>query len=164
MIQAFKIISVTCLWCVTSIASAEVITGVVVGVTDGDTVTVLDAHNQQHKIRLAGIDAPERNQPFGQDSKKNLSDRAFQQPVTADCSKADRYGRLICKILVRGEDVNLLQVSEGLAWHYKKYQSEQSPEDRRLYASAEEDTRASKRGLWQETNALAPWEWRQRKR
>lgn len=164
MIQAFKIILVTCLWCVTSIASAEVITSVVVGVTDGDTVTLLDAHNQQHKIRLAGIDAPERNQPFGQVSKKNLSDLAFQQTVTADCIKTDRYGRLICKILVRGEDANLLQARAGLAWHYKKYESEQSIDDRRLYALAEEDARASKRGLWQETNALAPWEWRQRKR
>lgn len=164
VIQAFKIIMMTCLCCVTPIGSAEVITGVVVGVTDGDTVTLLDAHNQQHKIRLEGIDAPEKNQPYGQASKKNLSDLAFQQTVNADCSKADLYGRLICKILVRGEDVNLVQVSDGLAWHYKKYQSEQSLDDRQLYALAENGARATKSGLWQEPNALAPWEWRHRKR
>jgi endonuclease YncB( thermonuclease family) len=164
VVKALKIILLTCLFGVSSIASAEVITGIVVGITDGDTVTLLDAQNQQHKIRLAGIDAPEKNQPYGQASKKNLSDLAYQQTINADCSKADRYGRLICRLLVRGKDVNLVQVSDGFAWHYKKYESEQSIDDRRLYASAEEGARAAKRGLWQEPNAQAPWEWRHRKR
>lgn len=93
---------------------AGTIEGRVVGVTDGDTVTVLDAEKLQHKIRLSGIDAPEKMQPFGQRSKESLSDLVFDKIVMVDTDKKDRYGREVGKILVNGVDANLVQVTRGV--------------------------------------------------
>ena len=76
--------------------------GRVVRIADGDTITVLDGINAQHRIRLQGIDAPESNQPFGTQSKKNLSDMIFDREVTVEYEKADQYGRLVAKILLDG--------------------------------------------------------------
>jgi len=145
-------------------ANAETITGRVVGVADGDTITVLDARQVQHKIRLAGIDAPEKKQPFGNRSKESLSQLAFGKTVDVETIKRDRYGRQIGKVLVNGQDVNLLQVERGMAWFYRQYQREQSPNDRRLYEAAEDAAKANKRGLWQDSAPVAPWESRRPKR
>src|SRR5713226_3005499 len=105
----------------------ETFSGRVVGVTDGDTITVLDSNKAQHKIRLAGIDAPENNQAFGQRSKQNLSRMVFGKEVTLDCGKEESYGRLVCKVMVDGDDSCLEQVKAGMAWHYKQFQDEQAP-------------------------------------
>lgn len=105
-------------------AYAEVLSGRVVGVTDGDTITVLDQTSTQFKVRLAGIDAPEKNQAFGQVSKKSLSDLVYNKQVTVDWQKQDRYGRIVGKVLVNGADANLEQVKRGLAWYFKKYKNE----------------------------------------
>ncbi len=120
---------------------------------DGDTITVLDANKVQHKIRLSGIDAPEKKQPFGNRSKESLSALAFDKTVNVETSKRDRYGRQIGKVLVDGRDVNLVQVERGMAWFYRQYQREQSPNDRRLYEAAEDAARADKRGLWRDAEA-----------
>jgi len=144
-------------------ANAETITGRVVGVADGDTITVLDADKVQHKIRLAGIDAPEKKQPFGNRSKESLSALAFDKTVNVETSKRDRYGRQIGKVLVNGRDVNLVQVERGMAWFYRQYQREQSPNDRRLYETAEDAAKAEKRGLWRDADPVAPWEFRRNK-
>jgi endonuclease YncB( thermonuclease family) len=143
---------------------ANTIVGRVVAVADGDTVTVLDATNTQCKIRLMGIDAPEKKMAFGQKSKAHLSDLVFNKLVTVEYSKRDKYGRTIGKILVDGIDANLEQVKAGLAWHYKQYQREQSEEDRAAYVLAEELARNESRGLWVDTNPTPPWEWRHTKR
>nr|MDP2190785.1 thermonuclease family protein [Rhodoferax sp.] len=140
--------------------NAETITGKVVGVADGDTITVLDADKVQHKIRLAGIDAPEKKQAFGNRSKESLSDLVFDKTVNVETSKRDRYGREIGKVLVNGQDVNLVQVERGMAWFYRQYQREQSPNDRRLYEAAEDAAKAGKRGLWRDTEPVPPWEFR----
>ena len=79
-------------------AHADTLTGRVVGVTDGDTKTVLDANRQQHKIRLGGIDAPEKAQPFGQRSKENLSRLVFNKEVRVDWTKRDNYSRIVGKV------------------------------------------------------------------
>ncbi len=144
-------------------AHAETITGRVVGVADGDTITVLDANKVQHKIRLSGIDATERKQPFGNRSKESLSELAFDKTVNVETSKRDRYGRQIGKVLVNGRDVNLVQVERGMAWFYRQYQREQSPNDRRLYEAAEDAARAGKRGLWRDADPVPPWEFRRNK-
>jgi len=144
-------------------ANAETITGLVVGVADGDTITVLDADKLQHKIRLAGIDAPEKKQAFGNRSKESLSALAFDKTVNVETSKRDRHGRQIGKVLVNGQDVNLMQVERGMAWFYRQYQREQSPNDRRLYAKAEDAARADKRGLWRDADPLPPWVFRHNK-
>lgn len=132
-------------------------------VADGDTITVLDAGNRQTRVRLQGIDAPESRQAFGQVSKQNLSDLVFDRHVVVEYEKTDRYGRTLGKVLVGGRDVNLEQVKAGLAWHYKYYQDEQSPADRRLYADAETDARAARRGLWSDSNPIPPWDFRRGK-
>ena len=143
-----------------ALGSATTITGKVVSVADGDTITALDAGKVQHKIRLGGIDAPEKAQPYGQTSKQSLSDLVFGKTVTVDTDKTDRYGREVGKVLVDGVDTNLEQVRRGLAWHYKAYQREQPPEDRLAYAAAETDAAAAHLGLWQDAVTVAPWEWR----
>jgi len=142
-------------------AYAETIFGRVVSIADGDTVTVLDATNTQWKVRLMGIDAPEKKMPFGQSSKENLSDLVFKKQVSVTYSKQDRYGRTVGKIIVNGIDANLEQIKAGMAWHYKQYQKEQSPDERESYADAEELARAERKGLWLDAEPTPPWEWRQ---
>ncbi|HEX7723882.1 MAG TPA: thermonuclease family protein [Pyrinomonadaceae bacterium] len=143
---------------------SQTLTGRVVRIADGDTVTVLDGTNTQHRIRLQGIDAPESHQAFGTKSKKNLSDMIFDKDVTVVYDKTDQYGRLVGKILLNGKDVNLEQVKAGMAWHYKEYEREQSPEDRELYARAEEEARSSRRGLWDDANPTEPGEFRRKEK
>jgi endonuclease YncB( thermonuclease family) len=139
---------------------AEILNGTVVGVADGDTVTVLDASRQQYKIRLMGIDAPEKKQAFGNKSKQALSDLVFNKQVSVEFNKTDKYGRTIGKILVDGLDANLEQVKKGMAWHYKQYQKEQSSVDRTAYAKAEELAKAEKLGLWFDPSPTPPWDFR----
>jgi len=141
-------------------SAADMLQGRVVGVSDGDTVTVLDTSHTQFKIRLMGIDAPEKKMPFGQKSKEHLSDLVFNKQVTVEYSKRDKYGRTVGKILVDGVDANLEQVKAGLAWHYKQYQKEQTPDDRTAYAQAEELARTAKAGLWLDAEPTPPWDWR----
>jgi endonuclease YncB( thermonuclease family) len=118
--------------------------GRVVGVQEGDKVTVLDSSNQDHRIRLQGIDAPEKGQAFGVRSGQNLSQAIFDRVVTIEWSKHDRYGRIVGKVSLDGRDVCLDQVRTGMAWHYKYYQDEQSLEDQKLYAEAEDSAGLSK--------------------
>jgi endonuclease YncB( thermonuclease family) len=139
-------------------------TGRVVGVADGDTVTVLGAGNVQHKVRLTGIDAPEKVQPFGSRSKQSLSDMVFNKTVTVETDKRDRYGRELGKVLVDGVDVNLEQIRRGMAWHYKAYQRDQSADDRQTYADTENEAKNHRRGLWVDADPLPPWEWRKSRR
>ncbi len=146
------------------VCQADTLRGRVVGVADGDTVTVLDAQKVQHKVRLSGIDAPERSQAFGQRSKEHLSDLVFGQTVEVDFNKTDRYGRLIGKIVVNGQDANLQQLHAGMAWHYKEYEREQPPEERRRYAQAEDDARDRGVGLWKDLKPVPPWEFRRAQR
>ena len=139
---------------------AGVLAGRVVGVTDGDTITVLDASNVQYKVRLAGIDAPERTQPFGQRAKERLAELLAGKAIEVETEKMDRYGRTVGKVHADGRDANLAMVVSGFAWHYKKYQEEQTPSDRMLYDSAEQDARAARRGLWADPAPIAPSDWR----
>ena len=128
------------------IAFANSLTGKVVKITDGDTLYVLDANYKDHKIRLAGIDAPERKQAYGLASRKHLASIVAGQQVAVEYQKRDRYGRIVGKIWVDGIDACLEQVKVGFAWHYKKYQHEQSLEDQRLYAEAENKAREGRLG------------------
>jgi len=137
-------------------AISQVFMGRVVRIADGDTITVLDGANAQHRIRLQGIDAPESHQAFGTQSKNSLSDMIFDREVTVEYDKIDQYGRIVGKILLDGKDVNLEQIKAGMAWHYKEYQREQSPTDRDLYAHAEDEARNARRGLWADADPVEP--------
>ena len=141
-------------------AHAETLTGKVVGVMDGDTIEVLDSNKTTHRIRLGGIDAPEKAQPFGARSKQHLSDQVFGKEVEVQSNKTDKYGRTVGKVIVGGKDANLEQVRAGLAWHYKEYQKEQSVADRVAYDTAETSARNQKSGLWIDARPMAPWQWR----
>lgn len=147
-------------WC--HAASADGINGRVVNVHDGDTITVLDATKTQHKIRLAGIDAPELGQAYGKASRDNLAQLVAGKQVGIEGSKYDRYGRLVGAVLLDGKDQNIRQLRAGLAWHFKKYQNEQTREEREAYAQAEESARAAGIGLWREKQPTPPWDWRAR--
>ena len=138
--------------------NAATITGRVVKVSDGDTITFLEG-TTQHKIRLMGIDAPEKAQPFGDKYKQTLSDAITGKTVEVDYNK-----RVVGKVLFRGQDMNLRQIELGMAWHYKQYEREQDVEDRSKYSQAEYLAQRDKVGLWSQGQAQAPWEWRKAKR
>lgn len=146
----------------TAFQPAEELSGRVVGVLDGDTIDVLRSDNTSVRIRFNGIDAPEKDQPYGQKSKAHLSGLVFNQTVRVEYSSTDRYGRILGDVFV-GETktalwVNKEMIDAGLAWHYKQYNS-----DDRL-ALAEDAARQAKRGLWAGPGPIAPWEWRRNKR
>jgi endonuclease YncB( thermonuclease family) len=138
--------------------------GRVVGVSDGDTVTVLVSERDQYKVRISGIDAPEKKQAFGQKAKAMMSDLVYGKDVVVEWSKRDRYGRTIGVVMVDGQDAGLTLLRAGLAWHYKQYQREQTPAQREQYGTAEETARAERVGLWADDDPMPPWEWRHNKR
>lgn len=152
------------LWLFQSAVRAEDYAGRIVGVIDGDTVDLLTDAKVLIRVRLSGIDAPEKKQAFGNVSKKALSDLAFDRRVVVVASKHDRFGRLIGKVMVAGVDANLQMVQFGLAWHFKKYEKEQAFEDRQRYAEAELKARARHVGLWTDKDPIAPWDFRHHKK
>lgn len=133
------------------------------GITDGDTLTLL-VDQQPRKIRVVGIDAPERRQPFGERSKQNLAALAFHKNAVAECPKKDRYKRDLCKVFVDGQDVGLKQITDGMAWWYRKYAHEQALTDRTAYERAEVMAREARVGLWVDAKPVPPWEWRKQGR
>jgi len=152
----FTFTTLTCL--------ADQLQGTIIKVTDGDTVNILTSDNQTHKIRLSGIDAPEKSQAFGNKSKQALADDIDGKTVTVDFNKRDKYQRIVGKVIFNGKDVNLSQIKRGLAWHYKKYENEQDVEDRSIYANAEYQAQRDKVGLWSDAKPMPPWEFRKFKR
>ena len=156
---------------IASATQASTLMGRVVGIADGDSITVLDKNLEQHKIRLQGIDAPERAQPFGNRSRENLSRLVFDKEVRVEWDKRDRYGRIVGKVWAQPDscptcamtlDVGHAQITVGLAWWYRKYAGEQLPEDRGAYEFSEQEARAKGVGLWSHLDSVPPWEWRRR--
>jgi micrococcal nuclease len=145
---------------ISTTAQDETIIGRVIGVHDGDTLTLLDHSKTQIKIRLAEIDAPESGQPYGSRSKQELSGLAFGRPATVQVQDIDRYGRTVGCITVDGVDVNAEMVRRGAAWVYRKYAKDQS-----LFA-IEKQARDARAGLWAlpEAEKMPPWEWRKMKK
>jgi endonuclease YncB( thermonuclease family) len=134
--------------------AAEFLEGRVVGVHDGDTVTLLIPGNKQVKIRLAQIDAPESDQAFGQRSKQSLSDMVFNKNIRVEKDTIDKYGRTVGTILVDGLDANREQVKRGMAWVYRQYLHDQS------LLQVEDEAQRAKAGLWSDSNPMPPWEYR----
>ena len=134
------------------------LSGKVVAISDGDTFTLLPASKKQVKVRLYGIDCPERKQDFGSVSKKFLSDLIFNKTVNVKEINIDRYGRTIGLVHIGSINVNEKLLSEGLAWHYLKYDKSKK------WDMLEEKARRKKIGLWANPKAIAPWVYRQSKR
>jgi endonuclease YncB( thermonuclease family) len=144
--------------------SSTVLAGKVVGIVDGDTIDVLDSDRNTHRVRLAGIDAPERHQAFGARSTQNLAALVRGSAVRVEWYKLDDWQRLVGKVLKNDQDICLEQVRAGFAWHFKRYEDEQSEADRRIYDAAEKDARSAKKGLWKDLIPLEPWLYRNRQR
>ena len=126
----------------------------VVGISDGDTFKVLYQENQEIKIRLGHIDAPEMGQPFGKSAKKFASNLCFGKEVKIVRQSKDRYQRIIAEVFIGKTNVNKEIVRAGYAWHFKKYSSDKE------YEKIENEARENKRGLWQDKTYIAPWAWR----
>lgn len=145
-------------------AEGAELAGMVVSVSDGDTITVLDADQRQHRVRLQAIDAPEKGQDHWRVSKQHLAGRVFSQRVTVEYSKSDRYGRLLGRVMRDGKDINLELLQVGAAWFYRQYANELPRDMQSDYAGAEMEAARDRRGLWRNASPLPPWEWRSRKR
>jgi len=126
----------------------------VVSVHDGDTLRAIDDGKAEQRIRLAGIDAPERGQPFGNVARDRLAALTMGKAVAVDVEDVDRYGRTVARLEADGLDVCRQMVADGLAWHFTRYS-----DDERL-AAAEREARAARRGLWRDPAPVAPWTWR----
>jgi endonuclease YncB( thermonuclease family) len=138
---------------------AETLTGRVVYITEGDTLT-LEVGRVQQRIRLAGIDAPERGQSFGSESQANLGRLAFQQTATADCRQRDSHGRRVCVVRVKGLDLGLQQIADGMAWWSRHEAGQQGRQMQQDYAQAETMARLRRFGLWRGNRPTPPWDWR----
>ena len=125
----------------------------VVKISDGDTITVLSG-KEQTKVRLYGIDAPEKKQDYGQKSKQFLASLIAGQVLEVEPKGKDRYKRTLGIIHHKGQDINAQMVLNGYAWAYVKYS--------RIYVDQEKTARENKRGLWQSSNPTPPWVWRRR--
>ena len=169
--QAKRLTLLALLLLLAACVQTETLHGRVVTVADGDTVTVIDEHQQKHRVRLQGIDAPEKAQPFGRKSKDNLSRLVLNKPVRVEWDHRDRYDRILGKIWVQPQscpscpltlDAGHAQLTVGLAWWYQAYADQQSAQDRGAYEFSEQEARAKRAGLWSQPNPVPPWEWRQR--
>ena len=157
LLLSFLLIFSVCTAC-----ASKILQGKVVSVADGDTITVLDAEKIQHKIRLQGIDAPEKAQAFGAKSKQALYEMVHGKTVQVSFEKSDKYGRILGKVLLDGQDICHQQIKAGLAWHYKKYQNQQPLADRDAYSASETAAKNEKLGLWSDPRPVAPWDFRKR--
>lgn len=135
--------------------AAEPLSGLVVGVVDGDTIT-LRGPGGPVTVRLASVDAPERHQAYGQAARQALADRVLQHPARVAVQGHDAYGRLIGVVTVEGQAINLQMVREGWAWAYRKYLGRDGAD----YLAAEAAARKDRRGLWRDPAPQPPWEFR----
>ena len=139
---------------------AEDLRGKVVGIADGDTLTLLTGRREQVRIRLSDIDAPERRQPYGTRARQMLADLVFGKPARIEVRDTDRYGRTVGRVFVAEQDVNAAMVRLGGAWVYRRYS------DDAVLLRLEQEAQVQRRGLWAlpEAERVPPWEWRTAKR
>jgi len=128
--------------------------GTVIGVADGDTIIVLIDPDKQIKVRLEGIDCPELSQAFAEDAKLATVALCFKKRVRVDKTGIDKYGRTLAFVYVNDICINKELLKEGMAWHYKEFNND--PE----LAKLEEDAKAKKIGLWEQTSPIPPWDYR----
>lgn len=150
---AFLLLAVTLVW-------AETVTVHVVGVQDGDTITVLTANKDSYRVRLVEIDAPESGQPYGARAKQALSGLVFDKRVVIDVQGTDTYGRRLGRVSLGNLDVNAEMIRTGHAWAYRAYLTDEA------LLTLEDEARQQKRGLWSlpASQRIPPWEWRLKQR
>lgn len=150
-----KIILIVVALGISCLAYAQNYSGTIIKVTDGDTF-VFQTEEGSLKIRMEGIDAPEKNQPYGQQSKIFLEKYLYKNGMVKKTG-VDKYGRTLGTLFIDGVDINKKSIEEGWSWHYKKYNKDQE------LAKAEITARNNKKGLWQDNNPVEPWIWRKMK-
>lgn len=143
---------------------AASLSGHVVRVPDGDTITIVDRANQKHRVRFLGIDAPEKNQAEGVACGRKLYDKIYGEAVQVDYAKKDQYGRILGTVYFGERNMNLEQVSEGCAWYYRHYARDVPRALRRAYSEAEREASSKRLGLWSRPNPIPPWEFRKQQR
>lgn len=143
-----------------SLWAANLIPGKIIAVSDGDTVTLLTTDKRQLKVRLVGIDTPEKKQAYGSKARDHLASHVFSQTVEVDIRKKDQYGRDLGVIYFGGNDINQLMIRDGYAWFYKHYAKEQPKEEAIRYAESEREARSQGKGLWADPHPVPPWEFR----
>ena len=131
----------------------ETFSGEVVGVTDGDTISVM-RNGEAARVRLEGVDCPEEHQEFSQSAKEFTSVTVFGKVVAVEVRDVDRYGRLVARVIHENQDLSLALVRQGLAWHYKEYSSDS------VLADAESQARAARLGIWSQPAPIPPWDFR----
>ena len=150
----FLVTAAVLLAVVPQLHAADPVVWRVVNVADGDTITALDEGNTQHRIRIDGIDAPERGQPFGTVARDRMTALAKGKTATIHGHGNDRYGRLLATVEIEGDDLGHRLVAEGLAWHYSRYSDDATLD------AAQRAARAARPGLWADAEPVPPWEWR----
>ena len=146
-----------------STAAMEPLIGRAVNILDGDTFDIV-VRSESHRIRLAGIDCPEKHQAFGNQAKERLSQLIFGKLITVTWEKRDRYDRILGKVILNGSDVNLRLIQDGLAWFFRKHAHELPDLDRKEFDHAEQLARNAKIGLWFDRDPIPPWEFRRKKK
>ena len=136
----------------------------VVGISDGDSIRVVDENNREERVRLATIDAPENGQAFGKPAKASLSQMIYKKHVQIVGAKRDQYGRIIGEVYIGGLNANVEQLRRGFAWHYKRHQKQQNAAQRKEYSEVEKSAKERRAGLWKDKNPTPPWEYRKRNR
>lgn len=141
-------------------ANADELSGRVTDIASGDSITIIDASGVEYKVRLSGIDAPEKQQPFGQESKKSLADLVYGKEVTVNWIKRDYHKRVVGKVMLNKTDVNLEQVKRGVAWVFKHFVNDPYSQDQADYVDAQEQAEDRRLGLWTQKDPIPPWEFR----
>lgn len=143
---------------------ADQFAATILKISDGDTLTVVDEHSTQHRVRLAFIDAPESQQNEGSNAQQFLKKLIHNQTIKVEVMERDRYGRVVGKIWLNGRDINFEMVKHGFAWHYTQYAKKQSKQEFNQYSTAQNTAKQQQIGLWRARNPQAPWDYRKEKR
>lgn len=138
--------------------------GLVHQVADGDSFSLTLPDGRRIAVRILGIDAPEHGQEFAEASRQFLRNLIEGRWVDINTVKVDPYGRAVAKVSIEGRDVGLMLLQAGLAWHFKRYESDQTRDDRESYARAEQDARRHSFGLWSDARPTPPWDFRDQQR
>lgn len=134
-----------------------------ISIADGDSFTLMGADGRRIGVRIGGIDAPEKGQPFADQAREQLVRLLGEGNLNIEPIKTDPYGRQVSRVSSRSEDVALKQIEAGLAWHFVRYAADQTPEERQKYARAEQFARQTRRGLWSAHDPVPPWVYRSRR-
>lgn len=133
-------------------------------VFDGDSMLMRNPEGIVIQVRIAGIDAPEKSQPFADPARDRLAELLSQDGLRVEIQKKDVYGRWLASLWVADQDLGLVMIEEGMVWFFRRYQSDLTQEQRQAYDAAEKSAQRAQRGLWQEADPVPPWEFRRQKR